>query len=456
MPLHSTLRAQRASLLLACFACSLLSCARQADPPNIIFLVVDALRADRLGVYGQEKPLTPNIDLFSESALVFSNAIAASSMTMGTAPALLAGLYPSEHGYTTYKTRISDDVDTLAEKLRSVGYKTLGVSTNPHVSEKNGLAQGFNQFIADRSWKDTNAKSVNEDFLEWLDGQGAEPYFAMLWYIDPHAPYVPPASFVPAHVPSNLRHLIGTATKYNYKLITTDDQRRVMEGLYNAEVQYFDEQLGTLLDELKKRGAFDSSVIVLTSDHGEELGDSFQNGKRIFGHGKSLTNAVLNVPLVIKLPHSRRTGSIDEVARSIDIMPTLLSLADPAGTYEGLDLLTLESAPLDRQYTVAELVTDEYGPYEMYSVQDSEYRMVETHIVKKQRLDVPHRSFYDLSSSDLVQDTVNPPERVRSSLESALAEYRLGLHPIPAQRIKHNKHEERLLLQQLRALGYVE
>jgi arylsulfatase A-like enzyme len=197
-------------------------------------------------------------------------------------------------------------------------------------------------------------------------------------------------------------------------------------------------------------------VIVLTSDHGEELGDSYQYGKRLFDHGDSLTNAVLNVPLLIKLPRSRRTGSIDEVARSIDLMPTLLSLADPAGTYEGRDLLALEPTALNRQPTLAELVTDEYGPYKMYSVQDSEYRLVETHVLENRRFNTPRLSFYDLGSSDLVQDRINPPKDVRAALERALAEYRRELQPIPTETAKRQPPEVRRLLEQLRGLGYVE
>jgi arylsulfatase A-like enzyme len=165
---------------------------------------------------------------------------------------------------------------------------------------------------------------------------------------------------------------------------------------------------------------------------------------------------VLNVPLLNKLPHSRRIGSVEEVARSIDLMPTLLPLADPAGTYEGRDLLAPESPPRDRQPALAELITDQYGPFKMYSVQNSEFRMVETHVLEQQQFDPPRLDFYDLDSSDLVQDGVTPPKGVRTALEGALAKYHRELRPIPTQRVKRQASEERQLLEQLRALGYVE
>ena len=452
---RSALRTVIFSALVAIFSI-FLSCSGHDGRPNILLLVVDTLRADRLGIYGQKQRLTPNIDVFAYSALVFPNSVAASSLTIGTSPAILAGLYPSEHGYSNYERRISKKIKTLAEKLQAVGYKTFAISTNPHVSKKSGLAQGFDHFIQIGGWQRSNAERVNEAFLKWLNAQGEEPFFAMLWYIDPHSPYDPPARFVADHVPSELRHLIGDTTKRQFELIETDDQRRVMRGLYNAEVQYIDDQLGALFEELKERKMFDPAMIILTSDHGEELGHSYPDGTRIYGHGESLTDAVLNVPLLIKLPGSSRVGSVQTVARSIDLMPTVLSVADPGGTHGGRNLLATGPDALYGEPVLAELLTDQYGPYQMFSVQNSGLRMIRTDVFKQESFDPPRFRFYDLGSSGLLEKEVTPPRDAQTVLENALIRYRKDLRRFPTRRVKRDKAERKKFLEQLRALGYVE
>jgi arylsulfatase A-like enzyme len=229
-----------------------------------------------------------------------------------------------------------------------------------------------------------------------------------------------------------------------------------MRGLYNAEVQYFDEQLGDLLAELKERKMFDPTMIILTSDHGEEMGELYPDGTRIYGHGSSLTDAVLNVPLLIKLPGSSRVGSAETVARSIDLMPTVLSVADPDGVHDGRNLLAPGPDPLRGEPVLSELVTDQYGPYRMFSVQNLKFRMVRTYLFKQQRFNPPRLKFYELPASDHLEHEAIPPTEIQEGLKAALVRYRKRLHLIPPGTAEYSKAEEETLLEQLRALGYVE
>lgn len=378
----------------ACLGIALLSwvaCAgpepEAAKPPNVLLLVVDTLRADHLGSYGdvgEDLGLTSHLDRFASQATVFKNTIAQAPNTINSAPSLLASAFVSEHGYSNYKLALSPEFQTLAEALDELGYETFAISTNPHVTARNGLAQGFDTFIDNTTWSDTDAHQVNRIFLDWLDkgqqeGLQENPFFAMLWYIDPHVPYEPPQEFIDQLVPKELQPLIGERTVRPGFRQLSPQEKTVSRKLYQGEVQYFDQQFGDLRAELEQREIWDSSLIAFTSDHGESFWENEgPDGRPVVGHGISLYREEIAVPLILRWPHGRFQGEVEVRVNSIDLAPTVLnsvlkatglserSLERPLGSsWRGSSVLplaeSLADGPAPGRRSISELFTDFKG-----------------------------------------------------------------------------------------------
>jgi arylsulfatase A-like enzyme len=437
-----------------------------AARPNVILLVVDTLRADHLGVYGSDAGISTNIDAFASSAIVYRNTTAQSPCTINSSPSMLASLYPSEHRYVDYKTRISDGLVTVAEAFREAGYDTFAVSSNPHVSRRNGLAQGFDTFLDLRKWADTDAEPINRDFLAWLPDPVERPFFAMLWYIDPHEPYEPPPDFMARHLDETQRAEVERVLELRKQRVSLNPaDQRVLEALYRAEIDYFDSQFATLTAELRERGLLDDAVVTLTSDHGESFGEHIApDGARLYGHGLSLYETELAVPWILKLPGSQRSGEVRVAASSIDLAPTLLDaagVAPPAGMpspYRGRSLLR-EVAPHgsgDRP-VFSELITDQYGPFFMQSVQSGTLKRVDTFQYRDQAYPEPLTQWLDRTRGEVdVSGAPSGEHGDRNRLETAMAGWRDQLALEVPSAASLGAEEEEALRDQLRVLGYIE
>lgn len=305
--------------------------------PNVIVYLVDTLRADRLGCYGYEKPVSPHLDRFARRATLFETAIAQASWTRPSVASVLTGLGPLAHGVQTVDDRLPAKVETLAERLRATGYRTAAFSTNWHIAAETGFDQGFDDFLFFPQEPDSPA--VNRKVLDWIDNRrGPEPFFLYVHALDPHAPYTPPPD-LRQRFAAGIRAEAGTieALKEIYRVRRAKRARLIAEvsPLYDAEIAANDRSFGALLSALHERELLEGSMIVFVSDHGEELGDH-----RAFGHARTLYAEVLNVPLVIKRPFQARGERVARVAQHLDLMPTILAAAGlpiPAGL-PGTDL----------------------------------------------------------------------------------------------------------------------
>ncbi|MDE2978012.1 MAG: sulfatase [Acidobacteriota bacterium] len=316
--------------------------------PNIVLYVVDTVRADRLGVYGYEKPTSPRLDAFAEGAVLFENAYAQSSWTRPAVASLFTGLLPPAHRTVGRRSVLPDDATTLAEILAAHGYEGLGLVRNPNVGRAFGFAQGFTRFRSEDRERD---ETMLERVRLWLDErQDAEaPFFLFLHAIDPHGPYDPAPEFeemfeaggAPAHY-RTVRYLLGL----NRGDVEPDSgTAEALSRLYDAEVAQNDRAFGELLDELEDRGLVEDTAVIYVSDHGEEFAE---HGR--WEHGLSLYEEVLRVPLIMRLPGvpARR---VEAPAQHIDLLPTLLGYLgiEPPPT-DGRDLLAERrrgGAPLD-------------------------------------------------------------------------------------------------------------
>ena len=303
------------------------------SPPNIVLIVVDTLRADRLGDYGNTRNLTPTIDTLARRGTLFQSAYSQSSWTSPSVASLMTSRYQLQHGVLGFTSVLPQAETTVAELLRDHGYATGGFTANAALSSERGFSQGFDEYT--RFIRETKggqilgayarADQVDSKVLEWLDGlSGATPFFLYIQYMEPHAPYFPSQAALerlrPGRDPINLDRANNLwFLRYGKQPIAPELE--LVRDLYDAEVIDLDHQLGKLIDELEERGMLDDSILVLTSDHGEEFGD---HGSR--GHGVTLFEEVVRIPLLIVLPGANSSQRVETTVALVDLPPTLLDL----------------------------------------------------------------------------------------------------------------------------------
>lgn len=307
---------------------------RQGPPPrpDVIVYMIDTLRADHLGIYGYPRPTSPEIDRFAADATLFLDAQAQTSWTRTAVVSLFTGLLPQVHGVNRRDDALSAEVDTLAELLSTAGYETLGFYTNGNVDAAFGLDQGFDHYQYLRESRERwsfhqLSDTVNEWAFEWLDALAPrgerEPFLLYLHATDPHAPYTPPDDLY-------RQFAAGVERERGYVDEVHDisaGRREAPPGtaeawrdLYDGEIAFVDRHFGRLLDRLRALDLYESTLVVLLSDHGEEFGE--HGG---WEHGKTLYGEQLRVPLLIKLPEGQGAGRrVSSRANQIDVLPTVL------------------------------------------------------------------------------------------------------------------------------------
>jgi arylsulfatase A-like enzyme len=324
--------------------------AAPVDPrPNVVIYLVDALRADRLGAYGCDRPLSPRLDIMAEDGIVFTDMIAQSSWTKAAVASIFTGLWPRAHGVNGPDDRLPDDLQTLPERLQAAGYDTGAVVANAYVGRPFGFARGFDHFefiehVRGRS------EVLHEHLADWLSRRrgSTAPFFLYVHTIDPHAPYAPPPDLRHQLAPEVDDPSVGQVKTVRGLVLgtvePTPELGQDLRALYDAEVAANDRSFGLLLDELERHGELDDTVVIFTSDHGEAFGEH-----GTWTHGLDLYNEVLAVPLVIRLPGAVGAGRrVDKTVQHLDLLPTVLGLTGvPAGTaLPGRALLDASGRPL--------------------------------------------------------------------------------------------------------------
>jgi len=301
--------------------------------PNVILVVLDTLRADRLGVYGARRP-TPFLDKLAEQSIVYDRAYAPSSWTVPSIASVFTAQYPSEHRVAVVMAVLPDDVTTLAEELRAAGYRTGAFSANIEITETAGFDQGFDTFrTVFREPKD-DAANLNLAALGWLNeiGKSGEPIFMYLQYMEPHSPY----RFHPNITPDDPPPFPGVWSDWVLAARVNEGAFSIAEGkplpeiwkmtpeelarlaaLYDGEALYLDQALANLFTDLDRRGLLENALVIVTADHGEHLGEH-----GLLSHGNTLYEEVIRVPLLVRLPkptsrHVREPVSIAGLAPAI-------------------------------------------------------------------------------------------------------------------------------------------
>lgn len=313
--------------------------------PNVIVYLIDTLRADHLGCYGYNRNVSPHIDAFAETSTLFVNAQAQSPWTRASVASMLTGLLPQVHGANGDDDALSDSIVTLAELLAAAGYETAGYTANGNAARVAGIAQGFETFkylrqlVEERTY--ARSSEVHEAVVSYLNHRkGGRPLFLWVHTIDPHAPYAPPEPFRTTFAESVAGQEVGSIDRI-VALTTSgkapsEAQIRDLTDLYDAEIAANDASFGALLQELRARGIYENSLIVVLSDHGEEF---YDHGG--WTHGKTLFAEMLDTPLIVKLPQQERGHRVEQIVDHVDLFPTVLDLVgvEVPGDIQGLSFL---------------------------------------------------------------------------------------------------------------------
>ncbi len=285
----------------------------------VIFITVDTLRSDHLPAYGYQGVETPHIDAFAEESVLFEHVYAHTPLTLPSHASMMTGMWPPFHGVRdNFGFKVDEAKITLAEHLKAAGYRTGAVVSSMVLRQSTGMEQGFDYYDdqikrSSRTGIVNFAERLGEDSLElaenWINGQQDASFMMWLHLYDPHAPYTAPPP---------------------YDQVTLD---------YDGEIAYVDALLGRLFETLKSKDFYDQAIIVLTSDHGEGLGEHGEEQ-----HGLLVYRESLQVPLLIKLPAGKRAGTrLKQAAGLADVAPTLCALMGLQAIGDGVDLFAQNS-----------------------------------------------------------------------------------------------------------------
>jgi arylsulfatase A-like enzyme len=338
--------------------------------PNVLVIIVDALRADHLSCYGYGRATSPNIDQLARQGVLFERAMSTSSWTLPSHVSLLTGRYPFEYGPKL--NHLDENYPTLAEALQALGYRTGGFSGNSLVftGEKFGrgfihfedifrsaadmavrtyfgqkFEQGVLKYLMDDYPGRRRADDITRSTLNWIDRDRSRPFFAFLNYFDTHAPYLPPEPYLSRFATGKNTGQSLRRSQLSYDPRLTPEESAEEVDAYDGAVAYADYGIGELLRGLKERGLADNTLVVITSDHGEALGEH-----DMFLHRNSLYREVIHVPLIFwwngRVPPAVR---IERPVTNAAVPATVMDLLNEANppAFPGPALVALWKSPGD-------------------------------------------------------------------------------------------------------------
>jgi arylsulfatase A-like enzyme/Tfp pilus assembly protein PilF len=405
---------------------------RRTRPLNVLLISVDTLRADRLGSYGHQAARTPVLDRLAAGGVRFSRVTTVAPLTLPAHASLLTGTFPAFHGVRDNgQFYLGDDQVTLAETLKTAGYRTGGFVGAFVLDRRWGIAQGFDTYFDDFDLSkyqlaagiDAAQRPANEvvdQATAWIAQDSDRPFFAWVHLYDPHAPYAAPESFASGFP-------------------------RDMAGAYDAEVAFTDHEIGRLLESLGN--ARENTLVVVVGDHGESLGEHQEQQ-----HGFFLYDAVTQVPLIIDTPRDSFPRVVTNQVSIVDVLPTILHEVgiQHAGTVQGTGLTgsLLDATPLEpeRPAAIAEswYPRYHYGWSELRALRDGRYKFIAA----------PRRELYDTENDpgelkNLAGENPRLADAMQDALRQLTTTHTRAVNPVTPQVVDPDVEER------LRALGYV-
>ncbi|MBD3273441.1 sulfatase-like hydrolase/transferase [Candidatus Dependentiae bacterium] len=290
--------------------------------PNIILIVIDSLRADKLSCYGYHKSTSPNIDKISEKSILFKNAFASAPWTLPSHTSLFTGKFPLKHGVDNINNFLDNKNITLAETLSGIGYDTIGLANNGWLSKSTNLNKGFNKFY-EKPKKNSNLIEMAKDYIK---KKKEKPFFLFMNLMDVHMPYIPDKSlFKDFELDKYNKERINYLQKefVTYRVFPeklSKEDLKILNKLYDASLATVDKKIGQFNNFLKKE--VEDYILIITSDHGEEIGEHISEG--IYGHWLCLYDTLLRVPLIIYDSKKEKRKKISKLAQQHNLFYTIL------------------------------------------------------------------------------------------------------------------------------------
>jgi choline-sulfatase len=426
-------RVNRATWFVVATAWVAAACSQPAQPPspsvaqNVLLITIDTLRADRVGVYGAANVATPNIDRLAREGALARHATSHVPLTRPSHVSLFTGLYPAEHGIRdNVSPALAPDVPVLAEQFKARGHATAAFVSSVVLTRQSGLGRGFDHYSDRFELGEDDARFLNtiqkrgdevtSEAAAWI-GKQQGPFFAWVHLYDPHDPYEPPGRY---------------AVEY-------------ADRPYDGEVAWSDELVGRLLAALEGAKA-SNTLVVLTSDHGEGLGE---HGEDV--HGYFVYETTLHVPLVIRGPGVKPGTVIDPVVGSVDLFPTMLDMGGLGSNmprHSGQSLRpALAGGQLNEEPAFAESLVPlvHYGWSDLRVVRDGRWKYILA----------PRPELYDLSRDPRELQNLTETEPARARAMRAGLEQRLRAEQTTARSDTAAAAIPPELLEKLGALGYV-
>jgi arylsulfatase A-like enzyme len=307
-----------------------------APATNLVIVSIDTLRSDVLQAYGEPRPTSPAILAFAGQGLVVETAVSPSPWTLPAHASLLTGLYPTRHGVNSLVLGLPVEAQTLAERLAAAGWRTAAIVNSKYLSSRYGWERGFAELeYIPETPGEAAPTAVHPRAIEWLEQSASEPFFLFLHYYDVHSDY----RSLPRYERELIRPYRGRANGSTRQLLLHErgkialgprDAPHLLDR-YAAGVRQMDDGVAALLAALEARGLAERTLVILTSDHGEEL---LEHGGVL--HGRTLYDEVLRVPLVLRGPGVPAGRRLPGPASLVDVVPTVLSLLGQP-VPEGLD-----------------------------------------------------------------------------------------------------------------------
>jgi arylsulfatase A-like enzyme len=330
--------------------------------PNVLLITLDTVRAESLSLYGHERPTSPHLERLAQAGVRFELAISTAPWTLPSHASMMTGRLPHELS-AGWSTPLDERYATLAELLGRRGYATAGFVANlDYCSSTSGLDRGFQHYqdypislgqvlnsseLTERIVNNSGlrryinyheqlnrkpASELNREFLRWLSGNEKRPFFAFLNYYDAHEPFLPPEPFASMFGGDEERRNPAFTPESN---VWPEEQVRIERNAYEGAIAYLDHQIGLLFDELGRRGTLDNTLVIITSDHGEEFSEH-----GVMGHGYDLFLPTIHVPLLISFPRRIPTNlSVPDAVSLRDIPATIADLLGIEGAnFPGISL----------------------------------------------------------------------------------------------------------------------
>ncbi len=487
---------------------------KDPDRPNVILITMDTVRADHLSLYGYERDTTPNLRKLAEESTLYNQSIATSDITLPSHASIFTGLYARSNGsHHFFRTPTDEDManhfanwpatplpladkfTTLAEILFGKGYSTMAVVANPgYLDYHYNLNQGFNfydyrspviflgnvvgtvnpfylrqtihnliSWIIPASGRDNTyrrAGEINEVVFSLIDKAKKEnnSFFMFINYMDAHTPYDPPAPYYllfpgkdETFTEEHYREMEREVSELRREITVKERQHLVSQ--YDGGIAYEDYHIGNLIARLKESGMYDNSLIIVTSDHGEVFGD-----RNYIGHGNSVYQSEVRVPLVIKYPQSSRKAVVDEFVSGVDLMPTVLDVFgyEIPGDIQGSSLLKPED--LYKRKVISESFPDR-NKLSFHKRFHRIERAIFSGTDKFVGSTSGKQELYDLSKDpEEKEDIFNADDSVSRNIKAELDQWLEDVkEELPSKEGSDSyKAPDKAVLDRLKALGYVQ